>query len=80
MEVPGGTHPDIVVAVAVPVVDVEVALVEVADARDVTTVDLRTYCFSSSGSTRIEFYCFCKPSKNLCTLLSVFMEKYLFYK
>ena len=38
MEVPGGTNPDVVVAVAVPVVDVEAVLVEVADTRDVTSV------------------------------------------
>ena len=31
MEVPGGAHPNVVVAVAVPVVDVEAVLVEVAD-------------------------------------------------
>jgi hypothetical protein len=59
MEVPGGTHTDVVVAVAVPVVDVEAVLVEVADTRDVTSVDLRkVLCLSSSKSTRIEFYRF----------------------
>ena len=47
MEVPGGTHTDVVVAVAVPVVDVEAVLVEVADARDVTGVHLRTYLLVS---------------------------------
>ena len=35
MEVPGGTHTDVVVAVAVPVVDVQPVLVEVADYRRV---------------------------------------------
>lgn len=38
MEVPGGTDADIVVLVAIPVVDVEAVLVEVADTRDVTGV------------------------------------------
>ena len=38
MEVPGGTNPDVVVAVAVPVVDVETVLVEVTDTRDITSV------------------------------------------
>jgi len=41
MEVPGGTHTDVVVAVAIPVVDIEAVLVEVTDARDVVSVDLR---------------------------------------
>ena len=64
MEVPGGTHTDVVVAVAVPVVDVETVLVEVADARDVTGVHLReVFCLSSSMSARIEFYRFWKPKK-----------------
>ena len=38
MEVPRRTHANIVVAVAVPVVDVEAVLVEVADTRDVANV------------------------------------------
>ena len=41
IEVPGGTDTDVVVRVAVPVVDVEPVLVEVADARNVTGVRLR---------------------------------------
>jgi hypothetical protein len=61
MEVPGGTHTDVVVAVAIPVVDVETVLVEVTDTRDVVSVDLRyVFCLFSSVSPRIEFYCFCK--------------------
>ena len=55
MEVPGGTDTDVVVAVAVPVVDVEAVLVEVADTRDVASVDLReVFCLSSSMSPEIE--------------------------
>ena len=38
---PGRTHADVVVAVAVPVVDVEAVLVEVADTRDVASVGQR---------------------------------------
>ena len=61
MEVQGGTDTDVVVRVAIPVVDVETVLVEVADTRDVTGVDLReVFCLSSSMSMKIEFYCFCK--------------------
>ena len=47
MEVPGGTDPDVVVAVAIPVVDVETVLVEVTDARDVTSVDGRMLLVST---------------------------------
>ena len=47
MEVPGGTNTDVVVLVAIPVVDIEAVLVEVADARDVTSVRLRTYLLIS---------------------------------
>ena len=38
MEVPRGTNTDVVVPVAIPVVDIETVLVEVADTRDVTSV------------------------------------------
>jgi len=38
MEVPGCTHANVVVAVAIPVVDVKAILVEVADTRDVVNV------------------------------------------
>jgi len=38
MEAPRGANPDVVVAVAVPVVDVETVLVEVADTRDITSI------------------------------------------
>ena len=41
MEVPGRTNANVVVAVAVPVVDVEAVLVEVADTRDVASVGRR---------------------------------------
>jgi len=46
MEVPGGANTDVVVLVAIPVVDIEAVLVEVANTRDVTSIDL-TYvaCF-----------------------------------
>ena len=73
MEVPGGTHTDIVVAVAVPVVDIEAVLVEVTDTRDIASVDLReVYCLSSSKSARIEFYRFYKPIYSfLCIYLEV---------
>ena len=73
MEVPGGTHTDVVVRVAIPVVDVETVLVEVADTRDVTGVNLReVFCLSSSKSERIEFYRFCKPIYSfLCIYLEV---------
>ncbi len=73
MEVPGGTHTDVVVRVAIPVVDVETVLVEVADTRDVTGVNLReVFCLSSSKSARIEFYRFCKPIYSfLCIYLEV---------
>ena len=78
MEVPGSTHPDIVVAVAVPVVDVEAVLVEVADTRDVTGVHLReVFCLSSSKSTRIEFYRFCKP---IYSFLCIYLEASVFKK
>jgi len=40
-EVPGRTHANVVVAIAVPVVDVEAVLVEVADTRDVASVGQR---------------------------------------
>ena len=62
MGVPGRPEANVVVAVAVPVVDVETVLVEVADTRDVTGVNLReVFCLSSSKSARIEFYRFYKP-------------------
>jgi len=51
MEVPGRTHANVVVAVAVPVVDVEAVLVEVADTRnvaDVVGVDRRERMLSVS--------------------------------
>ena len=55
MEVPGGTHTDVVVRVTIPVVDIETVLVEVTDTRDVTGVHLReVFCLSLSKSTRIE--------------------------
>jgi hypothetical protein len=38
-KVPGGTNAHVAVAIAVPVVDVEAVLVEVADTRNVVSVD-----------------------------------------
>ena len=82
MEVPGGTDPDVVVAVAIPVVDVEAVLVEVTDTRNVTGVDLRSvFCLSSSLSARIEFYCFCKLIYSfLCIYLEVSVKNRTFTK
>lgn len=78
MEVPGGTHTDVVVAVAIPVVDVETVLVEVADTRDVTSVGLRkVLCLSLSESMRIEFYRFYKP---IYSFLCIYSEVSVFKK
>lgn len=41
MEVPGRAQANIVVAIAVPVVDIEAVLIKVADARNIVGVDRR---------------------------------------
>jgi len=63
MEVPGGTDTDVVVDVAIPVVDVEAVLVEVADAGDVAGVNLSIICPFSSKSLGIEVYRSCEPMR-----------------
>jgi len=47
-KVPGGTRANVVVAIAVPVVDIQAVLVEVADTRDVASVDQRKRMMSIS--------------------------------
>lgn len=69
IEVPGGTYTDVVVAVAIPVVDVEAVLVEVADTRDVASVDLRLVAYLHLDQRESNFTVFA----NLYTLFSVFI-------
>ena len=63
MEVPGRPEANVVVAVTVPVVDVEAVLVEVADTRDIAErgAGANVCCLSPSISPRIESYCSCEP-------------------